>query len=415
MSQQAASKFREPTIALVFSPESWVEQLHRYLADHGGARVRQIVLEPSVALEEEYDTLVVSHRWPALSKPLIDSIHNRGRRVLGVYPAEEPGGCDYLRAIGVDAAIGSGSSPTDFVDVLVGLGSLPGAPMRAQSELALVGVSPAPRPTSASSAIAVGGSSGTGSTEVAIELARAIAGRGHEVALVDADGSRASVAVRLALPIEPNLRTAVDAVENGLGNLDATLVRVGAGRLRVLCGLPNAAAAEHVRGSEVVDVIRVLEHSHAQVVGDCGSILSEGIGRAVVAEAGALVGVGAGTPVGVSRLLAWIADARLIAPRVALHLVVNHAPADRFRRREIAMEIARTFEPASLVFGPFDRRVAAATWDGSFLARGGFTAALAPLAELVAPQATERRVSERRRGRRRALAMAPNARAATNG
>ena len=50
----------EPTIALVFSPERWVETLHRHLTDHGGARVRQIVLEPALALADEYDTLVVS-------------------------------------------------------------------------------------------------------------------------------------------------------------------------------------------------------------------------------------------------------------------------------------------------------------------------------------------------------------------
>ena len=48
----------EPEVALVFSPETWVEELHRYLADHGGARVRQIVMEPSLALDEQYDTLV---------------------------------------------------------------------------------------------------------------------------------------------------------------------------------------------------------------------------------------------------------------------------------------------------------------------------------------------------------------------
>ena len=42
----------EPTIALVFSPELWVERLHRHLTDHGGARVRQIVLEPTLALEQ---------------------------------------------------------------------------------------------------------------------------------------------------------------------------------------------------------------------------------------------------------------------------------------------------------------------------------------------------------------------------
>ena len=49
----------EPEVALVFTPEAWVEELHRHLTDHGGARVRQVVVEPDVALEEEYDVLVV--------------------------------------------------------------------------------------------------------------------------------------------------------------------------------------------------------------------------------------------------------------------------------------------------------------------------------------------------------------------
>ena len=31
----------EPEIALVFTAEPWVEELHRYLSDHGGARVRR--------------------------------------------------------------------------------------------------------------------------------------------------------------------------------------------------------------------------------------------------------------------------------------------------------------------------------------------------------------------------------------
>ena len=49
-------------------PSPGSKELHRHLADHGGARVRQIVLEPALALEEEYDTLVVSDRWPALTR-----------------------------------------------------------------------------------------------------------------------------------------------------------------------------------------------------------------------------------------------------------------------------------------------------------------------------------------------------------
>jgi hypothetical protein len=50
----------EPEVALVFSPEAWVEGLHRHLTDHGGARVRQVIVDPSLAFDEEYGTLVVS-------------------------------------------------------------------------------------------------------------------------------------------------------------------------------------------------------------------------------------------------------------------------------------------------------------------------------------------------------------------
>ena len=55
----------EPAIALVFSPEAWVERLHRHLADHGGARVRQIVLDPTLALDEAYD---VAGRQPPVAR-----------------------------------------------------------------------------------------------------------------------------------------------------------------------------------------------------------------------------------------------------------------------------------------------------------------------------------------------------------
>ena len=60
----------EPEIALVFSAEPWVEALHRYCSDHGGARVRQLLVDPVLALDEEYATLVSGHRWPALTPAL---------------------------------------------------------------------------------------------------------------------------------------------------------------------------------------------------------------------------------------------------------------------------------------------------------------------------------------------------------
>ena len=80
----------EPEIALVFTPEPWVEELHRHLTDHGGARVRQVVVEPEVALEEQYDVLIASHRWPALTRAFVEDIHDRGRQVLAVHERDEP-------------------------------------------------------------------------------------------------------------------------------------------------------------------------------------------------------------------------------------------------------------------------------------------------------------------------------------
>lgn len=85
----------EPEIALVFTPDPWVEELHRHLTDHGGARVRQVVVEPGVALEESYDILVVSHRWPALTRAFVSDVHSTGRVVLGVYDREEASGLDH--------------------------------------------------------------------------------------------------------------------------------------------------------------------------------------------------------------------------------------------------------------------------------------------------------------------------------
>jgi hypothetical protein len=131
-----------------------------------------------------------------------------------------------------------------------------------------------------------------------------------------------------------------------------------------------------------------------------------------VQEAGVVVGVGSGTPVGVARLLAWIAELRTVASSAPLHLVVNCAPTDRFRRNEIATEIARTFEPTSLLFVPFDRKVDAAAWHGALVGRGPFTASLAPLGDLVAPRPVPRRVAERRQARRRTIAMGARVRTA---
>jgi MinD-like ATPase involved in chromosome partitioning or flagellar assembly len=392
----------EPTVALVFSPEIWVEELHRHLADHGGARVRQIVVEPTVALDEEYDALVVSDRWPALTRSFVEAIHARGRRLLGVFDPQEPAGKDHLLALGVDTSIPADAPVAEFVAAIASL-----APNGSASAARSVLQPQAPAASgigdeSWGHLVAVTGTRGSGVTEVALALAAAAADRRSSVVLVDAHETAPALAGRLGLGLEPNLRSAVDARAHGLGDLDNSIVRSRAGAgtgFDVVGGFPSPSAARQVTARDVLDVLAALQRLYRYVVVDVDGSLQAPIGRAVLAESTAIVGVGAGAPVGVARLLEWMDDARSIAPAATLHAVVNRAPRDRFRQAEIASELRRAGPPSSLVFAPTDRRVEDAGWDGGRVPRGPFVTALAPLAAMVVPQPTGRRGRTRRRGR----------------
>ncbi|MFI5052883.1 MAG: hypothetical protein ACHQDE_00860 [Acidimicrobiia bacterium] len=390
---------REPTVALVFSPELWVEELHRHLADHGGARVRQIVVEPTAALDEEYDALVVSDRWPALTRSFVEAVHSRGRHVLGVFDPHEPAGQDHLLALGVDASLPATASAQEFVAAVAGL-----APAGAPSGSMTLPSAPAPEIAPAGDGssgrlVAVTGTRGSGVTEVALALAAAAADRQGSVVLVDAHEVAPALAARLGLGLDPNLRTAVDARAHGLGDLEDSIVRSRAGAVAsfdVVGGFPSATAAKQVTARDVLDVLAALQRSYRHVVVDLDGSPDAPIARLVLEHSSVIVGVGLGVPVGVTRLLEWIADTREVAPATYLHVVVNRAPRDRFRQAEIASEICRAVPPSSLAFVPTDRHVEDAGWNGDRVARGPFVAALAPLAAMVVPTLTSRRRRRRR-------------------
>ena len=266
----------EPEIALVFTPEVWVEELHRHLTDHGGGRVRQVVVEPDVALEEVYDVLVVSSRWPALTRAFVADVHDRGRMVLGVFDREEPAARAHLLAIGVDEVLESDQSPQAFVDEFVVLQARRGNRVPEPD----VDIAPARR----GEIIAVGGPPGTGRTEIAIQLAATLG-----AALIDADDVAPCIAPRLGLPIEPNLRTAIDATEHGRGALDDSIMMPAHVGVPVLTGLPNPGAWAQIRPGEVMRVVERVARTAGRVVvdgpGNLEDVGSAPRGRHAVARA----------------------------------------------------------------------------------------------------------------------------------
>jgi MinD-like ATPase involved in chromosome partitioning or flagellar assembly len=358
----------EPAIALVFSPEAWVERLHRHVADHGGARVRQIVLDPALALDEAYDALVVSHRWPGLTRPFVTAVRAQGRAVLGVFDPDEPAGRDHLTDLGADAVVSADEPPARFVEALRALGATAagGAPVRPPT------VAPSP---SSRAPVAVTGLAGSGVTEIALGVAGWSARR--SVVLVDAQEHSPSLAARLGLPFEPGIRQAIDAAVHGDGDPRRALVTVARG-LQVVPGFPSASAAT-ATSSELVHVLAALGRTGSTTVVD---VAAEGatLAPAVLRAAGVIVVVAPATPIGVTRLLAWFATVRSGLGARQIHVAFNRAPRERFRRAELEHELTRTFTPDGVWFVPACRRVDDAVWRGTVVGRGPFRDAVVRLA-----------------------------------
>ncbi len=374
----------EPEVALAFTADLWVEELHRHLTDHGGARVRTLLVEPESALAEVYDVLVAGHRWPALTRALVADLHAHGRAIVGVYDREEPASRDHLVALGVDTLVESDAAPEAFVRAITGVAGRreDRAPIRPVEEARLGRV------------IAVGGPPGVGRTEIAIQLAVAL-GRRTNVVLVDTDDVAPAIAPRLQLPIEPNLRTAIDAVEHGRGDLRRCVCTEPVSSVAVVCGLPNASAWVQVRPGEVIRVVeRLADESDLVVVDGAGMLDDVGTGsggtrgrfstaRSIVADADAVVAVCDSSPHGFGRFLGWFVDARLLAPETPMIVVANRAPRERFRRAELYAEIMSSVPAVAVVFLPDDGRVPDAAWNGSVVRRGPFVRAVDEIAAQV--------------------------------
>lgn len=373
----------EPEVAIAFTADVWVEELHRHLTDHGGARVRTLLVEPEAALEESYDVLIAGHRWPALTRALVADVHAHGCAVVGVHDREELASRDHLVGLGVDALVESDAGPEAFVRAITSVAR--GLDVRAAARPILVR-------ERAGRVVTVGGPPGVGRTEIAIELALAL-GRRASAVLVDVDDVAPAIAARLHLPIEPNLRTAIDAVEHGRGELEHCVVAEPTAHLRLVTGLPNASAWSQIRPGEIVRVIdRLADDADVVIVDGAGMLEDVGTGtvrgrfataRAMIGEADVVVAVCDPAPHAVGRFLSWCVEAFALAPDAAVVAVVNRAPDARFRRGELYEEITASLPHVELVFVPSDARVGDASWNGTPVRRGGFTRAVDEIARIV--------------------------------
>jgi MinD-like ATPase involved in chromosome partitioning or flagellar assembly len=422
----------EPELAVVYSPREWANRVVRHITDHGGGRVRLRVVDRRVCLEEEFDVLIAEDVTSFLDARLVQELRRRGRQILGVYDPKEPTGKERLLELGVDDVIEDGAPAEEFVRKIGRM--IPLTPkLMPNVELPAIaadfdsadqtGLSGAGHPVHRlhGSVCAVGGPpGGCGASEVAVELARAGRRRGDTCMLVDADEVAPSLAQRLGLPPIPNIRTAIDALFHGAGRLHDALLPVPEGGFELLAGLANPSDWPQVRPQEAAEVVAELrslrDHvvvnvsAHTEDLPRLGGADRYGVTREVLGAADVVIGVGVATPVGMARLISWIADVVLLIAGTPVHLVVNKVPASRFVRGEVEAEILRNYAPASLHLLPLDTAVEKAAWRGELVGEGPFTRGVEGLANaaLVRParsvrvpsQRAEPRSALRRRGGR---------------
>ena len=386
---------REVELGIAVSPRDWGERLHQFIADHGGARVRKRVMRPEDALGELFDVLVIDDLTSYLSRRLVQQAQSEGKAVLGVFDGNEfAEGERRLRSLGVDAVIDATASPEEFLRIIGGI--------RLHSIDDLQGARSAPVESGASSGdrpsgliTTIGGpSGGVGRTEVAVAVAVASRSRGARTALVDADDQSPSVAQRLGLPLHPNLRTAIDALHHRSGGLHASLTFPKHLAVDTLVGLANPRDWIELRPGDVVEVIRELADNWDRVVVDIGARVEDlayqggsdrnALARATLAASDEVIVVGSPTPVGVARVLDWLADASTLLSDTPVHCVFNRAPRSAFQRSEVTREFTRSYSPTTVTFVPDDRRVLEAAWAGEPTPSGPFTRSIAEVVELSA-------------------------------
>jgi MinD-like ATPase involved in chromosome partitioning or flagellar assembly len=365
-------------LALAASARDWSDSLHRFLTDHGGARVRAVVMGAEEVGAESFDVLIIDDVCSFLTPRLVEQVRRGGRSVVGVFDPRD--GADAKRRLldcGVDDVVETDATPEEFLAVVRRVRELLPAPPSHNAPAA--GTEPSGR------VIAIGAPpGGAGGTEVSIALAAELG-----ALLIDADDLAPSIAQRLGRPLHPNLRTAIDVVHHRSGQIEDSLTTFP--DFRLVAGLVSGEEWSQLHPGEVQAVVDEFAGMAGTVVANVASGLERpdlgegrfGLARSLVGRADVVVGVGLAHPVGVTRLIQWMLEAATLAPDARWLTVVNRVPRSVYQRGEVSGELARALPGIPVNLVPEDPRVREAAWSGETVGRGPFRRAVRRLAREV--------------------------------
>lgn len=376
-------------------------------------------MSPDDAMVDGYDVFMADDTTSFLSGRLVGDLQKRRIAVVGVYDPDEGEGSGKQRLLdmGVNDIIEADATPAEFLRVLgrVTSGS-EGGPDDALVILAAESLSELPDPYEPGTlglrdrgrlTVVAGASGGVGATETAIALSVVLRERGESTVLVDADDIGPSVAQRLGLSIYPNIRTAIDSIRHGSGDITDTLLDVPSAGFQVLGGLANRRDWFELRPSDVSETLLELAAEREHVVVNVGARTEDlpamggparyGVTRSVLSLADVVVLVAAPSPVGAARVLDWIAETRPLIEATPLYVAFNSFNGGRFMAAELDEELREVYRPRSVLVLPQDKALANAAWQGTVTPRGPFLKAVGNLANAALPSGHAQRRRRRHR------------------
>ena len=331
-------------IALVYSPNEWVEALHRHCTNTGTLRIRALVYDSTVLQTEEFDAVVISDSHPALNSGLIHNLHGREKIVVGVCD-EESNARSFLAEAGIDAIFNSRQSAEslcrEIVDFLEQIRDGRDAQPDDTNILERINQETIKGLHKTSKTITVIGTGGSGATELSLVLASRLI----DSVLVDADFEHPSIAPRTGLFLEPHLISAIEASINEREKIGSTTQRLRSNA--AIVGVCHSSYSRDIQNYELEALNSGLYDLYTNIVFDLGRVTEDSNFYArqqfILESSDVILITGEATPVGILRVLELVSMLFSISKetgaRFSTLVAINRCKKDKRSTSEIRNEL----------------------------------------------------------------------------